>query len=92
MANISESCFEKETKRNQETCSCGVGNLMAIDHEYTEKIVCPYCGHKFINSFEYSESEEDVPCQSCDKKFDLSVDVEIYYTTSKRYDWKGNVC
>ena len=56
---------------------------MEIDHEYTNDIVCPYCGYEFINSWEYTESEDEVSCQRCDQSFNLSVEIEISYTTSK---------
>jgi transcription elongation factor Elf1 len=45
---------------------------MAIDHEYTQEIVCPSCGHKKSNSGEYgsgcNDSGEEI-CGSCGVEF-----------------------
>jgi hypothetical protein len=52
-------------------------------HEYERDIICPYCDHKFSDSWEYNEDDEEVECVSCDKAFWLVVDVEVTYSTSR---------
>lgn len=58
--------------------------MSEIDHEHTTSIVCPYCGHKFTDSWEYQEDEDDVQCESCDKSFSLGVHVSVTYTTTRK--------
>ena len=41
-------------------------NEEEIDHEYTDEIVCPYCGYEFSDSFEISSEEEDLGLIECD--------------------------
>jgi hypothetical protein len=52
-----------------------------IDHEGTTEIVCPHCGHEFGDSWEASDSGEDV-CH-CGGKFEYERDVIVEYTTKK---------
>jgi hypothetical protein len=52
-----------------------------IDCSYTDEIVCPYCGTMFSDSWEYKEGIID--CVDCDKKFSLSVNYSVDYSTSK---------
>lgn len=57
-----------------------------INHEYTEEIVCPYCGTGFTESYEYEPEEEDlgiISCTSCDKEFYATREIEITYSTEK---------
>lgn len=50
-----------------------------------EAIICPYCNHKFSDSWEYSEeyNEQRINCESCDKVFSLYVECEVFYKVSK---------
>ena len=56
-----------------------------IDHEYTDEIVCPVCGHEFEDSWEvfisgtYSETEEQ--CPICGAKFKVTQDIQTTYST-----------
>jgi hypothetical protein len=52
-----------------------------IDHRYTHEIVCPHCGHKHRDSWEYGEGEHD--CALCERPFDLTRDVSVTYSTEK---------
>ena len=42
-----------------------------IEHEYTDEIVCPYCGNEFSDSWELGDGEDigELECDECNKKF-----------------------
>jgi len=54
---------------------------MAINHEYTNEIVCPYCGAEFSDSWEFGD--DDFPECDCGKKFISRRDIEVTYITEK---------
>ena len=54
--------------------------MSEIDCENTCEIVCPYCGHKHIDSWEMTAGEWD--CVDCGKLFFVYRHVEITYSTS----------
>lgn len=57
-----------------------------IDHEYTDEIICPYCGYEFSDSFEINSGEEDlglIKCDECGKSFYAIRNIEITYSTEK---------
>lgn len=54
---------------------------MEIDHEYTDDIVCPYCGAEFLDSWEYKD--DDFPVCDCGKRFISRRDISVSYTTEK---------
>lgn len=54
-----------------------------IDNEYTEQIVCPYCGDTNDDSWEYDSDEGEVDCPSCEKRFHYQRHRDISYTTYK---------
>jgi len=53
------------------------------DTQFEPEIVCPYCGCVFTDSWEHSESDEDVECEDCEKHFSLDVQVDVKYSTTK---------
>jgi hypothetical protein len=58
-----------------------------IDHEWSDEIVCPYCGHERSDSWECGTSGEgdwDDECDECGKPFRTSRNVTITYTTRKK--------
>ena len=57
-----------------------------INHEYTDEIVCPYCGYEFTDSWEFSDTqdEQQVDCHDCGEEFLLYVHVSVDYTTYKK--------
>lgn len=60
--------------------------MAKFDHEYTDEIVCPYCGYIFPDSYDVGEGEEDigrVDCGGCVKEFLASRHVSITYSTEK---------
>lgn len=57
-----------------------------IDHEYTDEIVCPYCGHVFSGSWEENSNKEDLgllECEECDRSFYASRIITVSYSTEK---------
>jgi len=49
-----------------------------------DKIICPYCGYIFSDSWEYNPGEyENVECMNCDEIFVLNVVVTVEYSTQK---------
>lgn len=57
-----------------------------IDHESTCEIVCPWCGHEFMDSWEYESNEEEiglVECQHCGKELYAYRNITIDYSTEK---------
>lgn len=62
--------------------------MSEIEHEYTHDIVCPYCGHKFDDSWEYGDIQSgmEIECDKCDKTFRAYSIVDISYSTEKIND------
>ena len=58
-----------------------------IDHEYTDEIVCPWCGHRHQDSWEWfaDSPNEDTEgeCGSCGKSFFVSEHRDITYSTKR---------
>ena len=52
-----------------------------IDCDYTDNIVCPFCGYVVEDSWEYGEDEDEGVCPECDRKFELEVRVTTKYST-----------
>jgi hypothetical protein len=55
-----------------------------IDHEYTDEIVCPWCGEVHGDSWERHSNEGEDDCQSCGKSFRWSRNVTVDYSTEKK--------
>lgn len=53
-----------------------------IDHEYTDELVCPYCGYKHEDDGEMNEGG-DLECYQCEKKFKYEVDYSKSFTSRK---------
>ena len=54
--------------------------------EYTSFPICPYCGYKHeLDTYEDFPPGEDNTnfCHNCEKEFNWTSDVEVYYSTSK---------
>lgn len=65
---------------------------MTIDHSYTDEIVCPHCGYKFIDSFEYfgnSECADNIYCDECEKEFDAVRNISVSFSTYKKPNQQG---
>ncbi len=57
--------------------------MTEIEHEYTDEIVCPYCGNEYSDSWEYEEEGSKIECDSCNRKFNYTRNTSVSYTTSK---------
>jgi transcription elongation factor Elf1 len=56
------------------------------DCEYTNEVVCPYCGHEYEESYEFFQKSDEprtIDCENCEKTFYAARDVFVYYTTRK---------
>jgi DNA-directed RNA polymerase subunit RPC12/RpoP len=53
-----------------------------IDHSSTQELVCPHCGFKFSDSWEWTGDDGDDECLECGKTFFWERMVEITYSTS----------
>lgn len=56
-----------------------------IDHEYTSVIVCPYCGFKYEDSWDFDDSGEH-ECDECCREFSFSRIVTVDYVTREIKD------
>lgn len=52
--------------------------------EYTDEVVCPWCGYKYTGSYEFSDYSEGVECERCGKEFDVERNYKITYTTIRK--------
>ena len=55
--------------------------MSEFDHEYTDEIVCPWCGYIFSDSWKFSDFGE-IECD-CGKSFDYIEDVSVSYSTTR---------
>lgn len=54
-----------------------------IEHKYTDEIICPYCGYKFSDSYEFNLDSGDLECYHCEKEFFYERNIKVNYSTSK---------
>lgn len=60
-----------------------------IDHEYTDNMICPYCGAEDVDSWECVPTEEQigyVECGNCGRTFNAERNISITYSTYE-IDW-----
>lgn len=53
-----------------------------IDHELTDVVVCPHCGYKFRDSWEFRDAQEVDWCE-CGKSFFMVRNTTVTYSTRK---------
>lgn len=53
-----------------------------IDCECTDDLICPYCGCKFEDSFEFNESSQH-QCDRCEKHFMYEVEYSKTFSSVK---------
>lgn len=57
------------------------------DTDYTDEVVCPWCGYEHKDSWEISfdaaEMVKSFDCEKCEKEFEIVRDFEVHYSTSK---------
>jgi len=53
-----------------------------------DEITCPYCGYRFLDSWEYEDIDDsvEIECGECEREFDLYVKTSTTYTTRKKGD------
>lgn len=44
--------------------------------------VCPYCGYKIEDAWEYSDGEQEIECDSCGRSMYMNAEPKIEYTTA----------
>lgn len=49
--------------------------------DFTQEIICPYCGYEPSDSWEMESGEYD--CEDCEKSYEVERNIEVTYTTSK---------
>lgn len=55
-----------------------------FEYEFTDEIVCPYCGHEHIDSWEQPDEVDSFDCHECFMDFKMKRNVEITYSTYKK--------
>ena len=53
-----------------------------IDHDYTDFVVCPWCGYEEPDSWEYEDGDETT-CNECGGGMKVETHESISYTTAK---------
>ena len=56
--------------------------MSEIDHEFTDEIVCPYCGYKSRDSWELPDDGIE-ECEVCYKEFTFDRNVTVDYSTAR---------
>ena len=60
---------------------------MDINHEYTDELICPWCGYVFETSHEYfiysSDGAAEIECENCNKSLIAEMDTRVTYSTRK---------
>jgi len=59
-----------------------------LDTQYTNELVCPYCGHEFSDSWE-REDRGEFECYECDKNFSFDTDVTRLYSSERDCQLNG---
>jgi hypothetical protein len=56
-----------------------------IDTFCTDKIVCPHCGHRYEDSWDYCPDSEpaEYDCEFCGGAFRVTANISVNYTTVK---------
>jgi DNA-directed RNA polymerase subunit RPC12/RpoP len=59
---------------------------------HTDEVVCPYCGHKHRDSYEFFENGQEcaeIACGHCEREFAISQHVSIAYSSRKPQPERG---
>ncbi len=71
---ICDNCFKKIVDERLKTFEGST--------QYEDDIMCPYCGSKYGDCWEWKESGE-YDCDDCKNKFEFCRNIETSYSTSK---------
>ena len=61
-----------------------------IDHECTDKPVCPYCGHTHRDAWEWPDNSEDSECEECERTFHAYRTIYVTWETRPAEDEGGD--
>lgn len=55
------------------------------EHWRKDTIICPYCDYEYesYDAYNYEDSEDEIECPECGKKFDLEVENIRYFSTKR---------
>lgn len=56
--------------------------VVKIDHEFVDDVICPHCGHKFSDPWEFEDGFE-LDCYECEKPLRIVRHEIIKYSTRK---------
>lgn len=56
--------------------------MKKIEHEYTQEIVCPYCGCELGDSWEQND-DGNIDCDNCGEEYHYERIIDITYITTK---------
>lgn len=59
--------------------------MSEIDHEYTDEIVCLWCGVEWSDSWEMPDYDTEI-CYECGKAYSYERHIEVHYSTKKTKD------
>lgn len=62
---------------------------MKIEHQYTDEVVCPWCGRESGDCWEWTENDGEMKCDECGKEFSYEKDITVTYSTLKKECEKG---
>jgi len=57
-----------------------------IEHDYTDEVVCPWCGYEHADSWERNMnngSESMDWCEECGGQMSITCHIDVSYTTGK---------
>jgi hypothetical protein len=54
-----------------------------IETEYTDNIVCPYCGYEDTDSWEHDDDSSEATCSDCGKDFRIEIHRSTTYSSFK---------
>lgn len=58
--------------------------METFKHDFTDEIICPYCGYQFQDSYEHGEYSDNIlECGDCEKNFSFEKNISVSYSTSK---------
>lgn len=60
-----------------------MGRPSDFDCDFTDNMVCPWCGYEHGDSWEFNEDSGETDCNECGKTFKFERDISITYSTSK---------
>jgi len=54
-----------------------------MEHDFEQNIKCPYCDYEDTDSWEFGTDSGKNTCGSCGEEFNVQVNVEVTYTTTR---------